>query len=387
MKNNLLRLMLCLPLSLLTFFSHATQFVDPAATTSWLGQGVQSQSGALKGKCLSGTELEFHNEAIDLGYRSSRSTMQSIREVTGSVSADVNLGLFGGGVSVSLHTRTEQNQTTASVVFKYSYVGKDITLHQRTLNTLGQSVVGLTPAQIEDVCGDEYIDHMQLGNDLYFVMQMVFSSTAEFEQFITRIRVRVLFWTSTTTIASEVFQFAQSGRYSVKVLSSNPLPQPIIDAIGVNGRISCQPSSSAAMQPCVTASNTIMNYLLASDGYQQWLADENNLGIVYFSSSSYEKTGHREFAGVVAKDTSSLNALHTQLLDALIMQYSYINTLEAFTEASAVVPIEYDTALITARANVALLDGALSSCRANPVLSSCQTQVNSAFAGLQAVDF
>lgn len=376
-----------LTFALTTTYAQATNFVEPNADTTWLGQGVQSSSGALKGKCLTGTEQIFKNETVNLGYRSSKTAMQSIREISGSVSAEVNLGLFGGGASVSMHTRTEENENTASVVFRFKYVGKDITLQDRTLTALGQSMVGKTPTEIEDTCGDEYIDHLQLGNDLYLVMQMVFASKEEYEKFVTKIKVRVLFWTSTTTITDEFYDFAQSGRYSIKALSVNPLPQTIINAIGYDGRMSCQPSHSAGMEPCVTASNTIMNYLLDSNGYKAWLGDENNLGISYFTSSNYEKTGHSEFAGVVPKDTSALVALHTQLLDELIVQHGYANTLEAYTEASAANPPEYDANLLKVQSNIDLLEQAMDECKANPDLTYCQSTVDIAFAGLQVVDF
>ena len=376
-----------LPILLLSKAAFATNFVEPDADTSWLGQGVQSSSGALKGKCLTGTVTDFHNETVNLGYRSNKSAMQSIREVSGSVSASVNLGLFGGSASVSMHTRTEENENTASVVFRFKYVGKDITLQDRTLTTIGQSMVGKTPTEIEDTCGDEYIDHMQLGNDLYFVMQMVFASKEEYEKFVTKIKVRVLFWTKTTTITDEFYDYAQSGRYSIKALSPNPLPQTIINAIGYDGRVSCQPNHSAGMEPCVTAGNTIMNYLLDPSGYKAWLGDENNLGISYFTSSNYEKTGHSEFAGVVPKDTSALVALHTALLDELIVQHGYANTLESYTEATASNPPEYDANLLKVHSNIDVLEQAMDECKANPDLTYCQSTVDIAFNGLQEVDF
>lgn len=372
---------------MLSSTAFATQFVEPDADTTWLGTGVQSTSGTLKGQCLTGTIREFHNETVNLGYRSSKSAMQSIRETSGSVSGEVNLGLFGGGASVSMHTRTEENENTASVVFRFKYVGKDITLQDRQLTALGQSMVGKTPAEIEETCGDEYIDHMQLGNDLYFVMQMVFTSKEEYEKFVTKIKVRVLFWTSTTTITDEFYDFAQSGRYSIKALSVNPLPQTIIDAVGFDGRMSCQPNHSAGMQPCVTASNSIMNFLLDPNGYKAWLEDENNLGISYFSSSNYERTGHSEFAGVVPKDTSALIALHTQLLDELIVQHSYANTLEAYTEAPEASPPEFDAMLLKVQSNINLLQQAMDDCKANSDLTACQSTVDIAFDGLQMVDF
>jgi hypothetical protein len=177
--------------------SQAITFIDPTAQNSWLGRGVQSSSGLLKNACVTGDWVEFNNQSMNLSYQDSKTASRSLREMSGNVGASVNLGLFGGGVSVHMHTRLEENENTASVVFRISYKSKQTTLHNRSLTTLGQSVVGQTPSQIEAVCGDEYVDHMQWGNELYFVTQMVFDNKEDYETFATKIKMRILFWTAT----------------------------------------------------------------------------------------------------------------------------------------------------------------------------------------------
>jgi hypothetical protein len=215
---------------------------------------------------------------------------------------------------------------------------------------------------------------------------MVFDSKEEYEKFVTKIKVRVLFWTSTTTITDEFYDYAQSGRYSVKALSTNALPQSIINQVGYDGEINCYPNHSAGMQPCVDAASTVFSYLLDPNGYSTWLEDENNLGVVYFSSSNYEKTGHEEFAGVIPADTSALVALHEQLIDELIRQHGLRNIINAYADAPSPTQGNYDPLLLKVDANIDLLEAAMDNCKANPDLTSCQSTVNIAFNGLQAVD-
>lgn len=383
------KIMNLLPAATLFFSAlpaHATTFIDPDAELSWLGRGVQSQSGLFKGACVSGTAQDSHSKTLGLSYQDSKTARQSLREMSGSVSANINLGLFGGGVSVQMHTRLEDNENTASLVFHLRYNGKDVILHDRSLTALGQSLVGSSPSVIEESCGDQYIDHMQLGNDLYFVSQMVFASKEDYEKFVTKIKVRVLFFTATATITDTFYEYAASGRYNIKALSSNPLPQTIIDELGYDGEINCYPNQSAGMAPCVNAGNNIMNYLFDPNGYKSWLADDSHLGITYFNASSYEKTGHADFAGIVAVDNSALATLHEQLLDELTVQYNQRNIIKPYAEALSLQQQIYDPLLLKVDANIAALESAMASCKANPEFSSCQAAINNAIGQLNTIE-
>jgi hypothetical protein len=91
-----------------------------------------------------------------------------------------------------MHTRLEENSNTASFVYRVRYRTGVRTLENRDYTALGLSVQGQSESQIRDVCGDEFIDSVELGSDLYLVTQMQFSSTEEYEKFITEIRIRVL---------------------------------------------------------------------------------------------------------------------------------------------------------------------------------------------------
>jgi hypothetical protein len=136
------------------------------------------------------------------------------------------------------------------------------------------------------------------------------------------------------------------------------------------------------MNTCVVASNTIMDYLLNPNGYKSWLADENNLGVNYFSSSNYDKTGHSEYAGVVASDVSDLLSLQRQLTDALKYQYGLKNIIEAYADVPAPNQGDYHALLLDVNANVAALEAAMSGCKANPVVGNCQAATDNAIGGL-----
>ena len=370
-----------------------TRFVMPEAETSWLGRGVDTATGRFQDACLTGDITEYRNRSLQLGYRYHSTTRQSLREITGGVSASVNLGLFGGGVSVQMHTRLQESENTAAIVYRVSYKGTSLSLENRTLTARGQSVVGASPERIAEICGDQYVDHMQLGNDLYFVAQMAFDSRAEYERFLTRIKVRVLFWTSTHTISDEFYELAQNGRYTIKVLSSNPLPAAIrneldgIDGALDYGELSCRASSASGMSDCVDTSARIMEFLHSDTGYRAWLQDAENLGVTWFSSAHYATTGHREFVGVERIAVPELAALHDRLLEELSYQENLQNTLRPYARTQGPAQSHYRELSQDVDENIDTLDQAMTTCGATLDVHDCQSAVDDALGELIAIDF
>ncbi|NQZ10458.1 MAG: hypothetical protein HRT35_25170 [Algicola sp.] len=363
--------------------AQATTYLDTEVQQDWLGRGIQSTSGLTKQTCVTGDWVERGNTSIAIKYQGSKTAMQSLNEMSGSVKGSVNLGLFAGSVSVSMHTRLEENENTASVVYRISYEGSDLSLENRTYTTLGNSMIGQSASAIQEVCGDEFIDHMQLGSELYLVAQMVFASKEEYEEYVTKVKVRVLFWTSTTTIKDEFYQYAQNGIYSLKVLSTSPLPAPISAIIGASGRKYC---TTAAIADCVTAANDIIAYLFDDTGYQSYLRDNENLGITQYHSSVYESSGHYQYPAVQLVSVVGILALQTQLMDALSDNLFKQNIAEAYSANLGPDRSSYLTLLAQIDSNIALLEGALDACRANPTVASCQGIVDTAIAQLVTID-
>ena len=368
-------------------------YIDPNAQISWLGQGVDSTTGELKGHCLDGDENIVNNTSAAVSLVQGRSTTQSLNEMAGSVGAGVNLGLFAGSASVSVHTRLEESTNTASLVYRFSYQGKDYSFDRPRLNGTSQSLVGNTNA-LEDACGDSYINHMQLGNDLYFVTQLTFADRADFREFVTQIRIRVLFWTRTETISQTFYDAAQSGVFSVKALSTNPLPDAIINLLGIDGEEYCAPSSNSDnswMFNCQQRINDVLDYLLSDNpnpasGYNAWLADESNLGVSYYTVDNYQQTGISAFDDVQPSDRTAIASLDRQLLDELTEQLRLRNIIRAYANSGRFDSNDYSQRHSDVNANISRIELAMSRCRSFNDEVACQNEVNSAFGALLDIE-
>lgn len=374
---------------------NAKTYIDPSAQKSWLGRGVDSGTGLLKSNCLNGTQVVHQNRAASVSYSNGRTASQSMNEMAGKVGASVNLGLFGGGASVSVHTRTEETTNTATLVYRFSYQGDDHTFEQPSLNSTGQSVAGGSNSSIAGTCGDSYVNHVQMGNEIYFVSQLSFADKEDYRKFVTEIRIRILFWSRTATISDSFYDYAKNGAFSIRVVSPNPLPMAIQNILGPDGEHHCGPDSTTSrswMSSCQSKSNDVMDYLLIEGtnpnvNYNAWLADENNLGVVYYNTIAYKDSGFDEFDNVEPSGYSNWHALSQQLLDALTEQYRLRTLIGAYADATRFDSTDYHTRFNNINSNISRLELAMTRCKSYTSDSDCQNEVNNALAAVVAVTF
>ncbi|MFT4928124.1 MAG: hypothetical protein ACI8WB_004241 [Phenylobacterium sp.] len=364
----------------------ATSHINPAIDSSDLGSGINSSTGQLQGNCISGDLVEKGNTTVNLGLQHATTASQSIEEIDGSVSADVNLGLFAGGATVTMHTRLEENNNTASTVYRVRYRAGTQTIENRNMTTLGLSVQGQSAAQIGDACGDEFIDSVTLGSDLYLVTQMQFSSTEDYQKYVTKIKVRVLFWSRTDTITTETYDLAQDGVYSVQAISTVPLPAAITAILGGQGEKYCHVDSTN-LPLCVTAANDVLDYLVGINStYRSYLDNPAKLTVIGFNSMPYDQAGHFALASDSISIDSALEGLQNQLMSALTDNRQKQNVVKAYGAVAGPQQADFHTLNNTLTDNINGLETALDNCRNNQLLASCQSATDSALGALVVVD-
>ncbi len=363
-------------------------FIDPQANENWLGRGVESITGEMTDPCVTGEVKEYNSPEMNVSFQTSKTATQSLEELSGRVEGSVNLVLFGGGAEVNMHSRLQDVENTASVVLRISYKGKTLRLENRSLNNRGQGVVGQSVEQIAEACGDQYIDHVQYGNELYVVAQMAFASSEEYQKFVTRVKFRALFWTATKTFTDEFYDYAGNAVLSVKALSPSPLPGPILEALGGDEEMSCEASSRDDLSACLNAGDRIVDFIFdnGATGYANWLRNDSNLHASWYASSNYETTGHREFAGVAATSVDGLSELSDELSTLLTEQYSLRNVLVSYGYSPRPDRRAYRDLIPTVDQNIAALQQAMDTCRSSLNVATCQSAINSAKAQQTSID-
>ena len=368
---------------LLAFNTKANTYINPAVTKAHLGMGIDSATGKLKGNCINGEINHYQNESINLSLESAVTAEQSLEDFQGTFKGDVNLGLFGAGATVDVHIRIAENENSASLVYHIKYRAGSKVIENRDYTALGTSMHGKPISEISDTCGDEFIDSVELGNDLYFTTQMHFSSKEELRKFVTKIRVRVLFWTSTTTITSETYNYAASGIYAVKAISNAPLPSAITDVLGSSGEKYCR-VIEIEMGQCVSAANTVLDYLLGTNSeYRDHLTNPSNLQIIKFTSMPYDKAAHFELQTEPGIIDPALRTLENTLMTELNENQVKHNVATAYADRYG---LKGDILVDQLNDNIDILQGALATCADTLSVATCQSATDSALADIEDVN-
>jgi len=365
----------------------ATRYVNPDIQAGWLGRGINSETGEFASHCLNGTTVVHQNKRLGFSLKNTKRAQDSLRETTGSVGASVNLGLFGGGASVTVHTQFSESTNTVSQVYHVQYLSHGESYEERSLNTLGENMVGQSDSTVLESCGDHYITYLQYGSDLYLAANLTFASAEEYREFVTKIKIKVLFWSSTTTIRDEFYDLAVNARYTVKAASDNALPSSISAALNNNTEMVCRANNVAAIAPCVDATQTIFDYLLNGTGYVDWLENQGNMHIVYFDSASYAGNGHRDFVNVSAPDISVLAQQSEYLASSLNYYQNLKDKLNGFISQPVGDISGYSAMLNNADANITYINNALAACRASMDETACQSAIDTAESQTVFIDF
>lgn len=99
------------------------------------------------------------------------------------VSGKANLfGLLKGEVSGNVAKTMAKTNETSSFIYKFDVVGKNAILKSPKLSAKGQSAFQLNdPLQFRQVCGDQYIEQVKLGAQLFIGVRYTFTSSADKE--------------------------------------------------------------------------------------------------------------------------------------------------------------------------------------------------------------
>lgn len=368
------------------FSTYAERFINPNMLPALIGSGINSETGDIVSKCLNGTTKDVDNSRLIFSVMNTNNARNSYQETTGSISGSVDFVLFGGGASVSVHTQFSDSTNTVTQIYKVNYKSHGERFDTTGFNTLGSSMIGQTDSTKLTNCGDHYINYVQYGSDLFIVANLAFSSSEEYREYVTKIKVKVLFFKKTFTISDEFYDLAVNARYSISARSELPLPTVISTALNNSDEMVCQSNNVTAMTPCVDATSDIFDYVAAADGYLNWLQNNNNMGILFFETESYVGNGYPEFA-YEAPEAIELEKLSIELHNAL----SYYKRLRGRLQSFITVPVG-DVSYYSSRKslvdnNIAYISNALTTCRNTLDLSSCQNAITTAESQTVYIDF
>lgn len=375
-------LYVCLILCLITSGASATELlVAPAGTLDWLGYGIDSKTRYKKEKCLTGTQIPTTTRSLGMKFDHGLSYEEFNETTYGRISAGVNFIIFGGSASVSLtHTYTETSSRLSSVLV-FDYIKDTISLEDRSYSTIGQNVLGSSPLDQRNTCGDQFIHSAKLGAKLTLAANLEFETEDEYNQFILKIKIRVLFFKKTITKVKEFKEHAEGGMFSLKIdqfggrtteldqiLSQNPTYCPV-----------------ETIESCLDTLDLLFQYLFSDTGY---VADvDNDLKILEYTTEPYIESGHMALQGQTVDGTDpGFSILETDLSNLLGDNVRKAEKIRNLLHKDGANQAELNSKLEAANNNIVLLEGAMVYCENNEDYNACYTFADAAVDSLEPVD-
>jgi hypothetical protein len=362
----------------------ATEYFGVHVNPEQLGQGFDSQLTMFRDACVTGELVETGNTQGELSYTGANTVERHMEETFGKVKGGINLILFAGSVSTSLSSRVTDNSRTASSSVQLIYDARDLSLENRTLTPLGESVAAQDDLQVDAVCGDSFIHHVKLGSEIYVTARLYFRSIEEYQKWVTKIKVRFLFYSKTKTKTKEWLDLTENGVYSITVDTRGGMTDRLQSILN-NNPTYCTTDN---MDACIDTGSKVFDYLFSETGYS---ADIQNAPkqVISFTTQPYGASGHFSLAKPHVDKGTQFALEEEKLRVRLYANQQIRESLYAFaqveTNGTEKERLLADVAL--AEQNIAALDEAADTCRGTSLFATCQQAVSLAIAAQVYINY
>lgn len=265
---------LCLLLSLP---AASKEYFGDGYSADDLGKGFTSHNYQSMPSCIEGTVVTHTQGKGELNFLNQLDQKQVRSRTFGELHGGVNLFIVAGSVSTSVyHTNAKDDLTVSSSLHLYFDEGHH-TLENRQV---------LDSADLAQ-CGDSFIYQVDYGRDIFLTSQLHFQSVEDYKKFVTKVKIRLLFWTKTKTTTKEFKEYAQNAVLTVKVNSNGAIPASL-QALLDSRPTSCKGDD---VDECMDTLNQLSTYLFEPTGLAQ---DMDSMPPVIRSmhTKQYQESGH-----------------------------------------------------------------------------------------------
>ncbi|NOU51898.1 hypothetical protein HG263_15280 [Pseudoalteromonas sp. JBTF-M23] len=267
---------------LLAFNISAKQYYSEQFSEQDLGKAFDTELHRASETCLTGTVEHHQQSAGQLDYLQRLNETQIRRRTFGEVHGGVNLFIVAGSVSTSItHTNATDNLTLTSQLHLKLSQGHSTIESRQVLKDA-------------EYCGDQFIYQVNYGRDLFINTRLHFRSEADYKKFVTKIKIRLLFFKKTKTKVKEIEKFAQNAVLTIDANSSGSLPPRLQQIMNSNPK-HCRGSN---ISPCLNTLQALADYTFGGQ-----LSDD--LGALpklprSIITKTYEESGHFDVSNDVS---------------------------------------------------------------------------------------
>lgn len=333
------------------------RYYSESYTQADLGRGFNQQLHKPAVKCVTG-EVRYHRAMSgELDYLQRLNATQVRRRTFGEVHGGVNLFIIAGSVSTSITHRNATDSLSLTSQLHLKFDEGYSTLENRQL----------VDGYEHNECGNSFIYQLNYGRDVFINTRLHFRSEADYKRFVTKIKIRLLFFKKTITKVKLIEKYAANAVLSIDANSSAPLPLQLKALLKNNTRY-CRGND---ITPCLTTLQRLSDYAFGDSGLA------NDLSVMEkaprsIMTRSYQDSGHYISPSYGIKVDSQYDVIWRDIED------KYGMAVRRFERATAFLAIandsERDAAQLEfdeASAWLNEMTGMRSTCLLSPWLASC----------------
>ena len=352
-----MRILVSLLILCCSFSVFSKRYYTESYTQADLGRGFNLQSHTPDAKCVTG-QVRYHSAMSgELDYLQRLNATQVRRRTFGEVHGGVNLFIIAGSVSTSITHRNSTDKLSLTSQLHLKFDEGYSTLENRQL------VAGYE----NNDCGNSFIYQLDYGRDVFINTRLHFRSEADYKRFVTKIKIRLLFFKKTITKVKLIEKYAANAVLSIDANSSAPLPAELTSLLNNN----TQHCRGSDITPCLTTLQRLSDYVFGNSGLAKDLKvmEKAPRGI---TTRSYEESGHYALQSQSIKTEPQYDFIWQKI------ESRYGAAVRRLERARAFLAIANDGELDAAqleveRATILLSDmeGIRSVCMTSPWLAQC----------------
>ncbi|MBE0366728.1 MULTISPECIES: hypothetical protein [Pseudoalteromonas] len=336
----------------------AQRYYSERYSQSDLGKGFDQELHQEQDSCVTG-DLKFHSAMSgELDYLQHQNSVAISRRTFGEIHAGVNLFIVAGSVSTSINHRNSTDNLSLTSQLHLKLDEGYSTLENRSL----------VADYDKKACGGAFIYQLNYGRDIFINTRLHFRSEADFKRFVTKIKIRLLFFKKTITKVKLIEKYAANAVLSIDANSNASLPAGLTQLLNSN----TQHCRGSDITPCLNTLQRLSDYVFGDTGFT---SDLNKLKKAPRSvaTRSYQDSGHYDLM-----DAAQVRVDHQYDHIWRSVEARFGDAVRRHTRAEAFLTIatenEYDDAQIEydmATQNLSELSALRETCQQRPWLGEC----------------
>ncbi len=235
-----------------------------------LGHGFDSATQSFRKPCLTGTKV-YGNAESELQFERSLTQEEIDSLVQAEFEGGINLVIASGSIKTKVSSVIRKDAYSERLVYRAKIRKNSVALREPIPTALGLTLIAQADHQLtRENCGDEYVQSVVRGADLFITLTFRFSEEAMRSEFVTKAKIKVMGISKTKTFRKVTEDLDRSTLVDIDAVQIGGDPKALDGVLAEIGQRSCQ---LYAIEECNRIVDRIIEYASNPDEFPKQVED------------------------------------------------------------------------------------------------------------------